>query len=727
MGFSLLWRGAVVALALAWGAASARAERHLLQVERFDGPWRRQTNIAGYLGDGFCTSNANPKVAATAMQTTVQIAQAGRYRVFVRAYTSSNSRRALQAAVNGKRLAITHRGKRRRWGWELAGDVTLAAGPAAITVHDADVGWETADALLLTNDKDDDPMASERLWQIYPDGLPDRANALRFNIDACLAQCRKRTDPKSKEDWENRRKVVAAALRRVLRPWPEKTPLNAKVTGRADRDGYTIENVVFESLPSFHVPANVYIPKGVKAPMPAVIVAAGHAMADAKNHDLYRTGQLGLVRLGFLVLAYDPIGQGERRRRGFAHTVGWNAFMVGHTDLGYMTWDTIRALDYLLARPEVDPRHIGLCGNSGGGMNTFYTMAVEPRLAAGASGCFTCSYHAFLKDGGSHCICNHLPAITRHAEEFELVGLSAPRAFLAANGSKDRIFPIRGTQRTIERARRLFAFAGAEQKVALFTAPLPHGWAKPMREATYGWMCRWLQGKGDGSPIPEPDIQLEPKGSKALRCLKDGKLPPGSKTFAALIRTEADRLIAAYPPVPTDKPARDAWAKTLRAKLWHALGGRPTGFRPTLRALGTFTWRGHTVERLAIGTERSLEVPALLIRPAKAPAKMPVAIFLDDGGKTRAPQPSFAACSARASACWPWTCARSARGPSTPATAPPMPSCSAARCSPRWRGTCSPRPVPSPRATTWTAPASRPTAAAAWACSPRSRRRSTTA
>ncbi len=624
----------VAAVLAAWGAGAARAERHLLQVEQFEGPWRRQTNIPGFLGAGFCTSNANPKVAATAMRTTVRIAEAGRYRVYVRAFTSANSRRALQAAVNGKRLAVTHKDRRRRWCWDLAGEAELAAGPVEVAIHDADVGFESADAVLLTNQKDDDPMADDRRWQLYPDGLPDRANALRFNIEACLAHCTKRKAPASRAAWAAQRKSVEAALRRALRPWPEKTPLNAQVTGRAERDGYTLENVVFESLPGFHVPANVYIPTGVERPMPAVIVTAGHAMADGKNYDLYRTGQLGLVRQGFIVLAYDPIGQGERRRRGYAHTLGWNAFMVGHTILGYMTWDTIRALDYLLTRPEVDPRRIGLTGNSGGGMNTFYTMPVEPRLTAAVSSCFTCSYHAWLKDGGNHCICNHLPGIVREAEEFELIALCAPRPFLATNGAKDPIFPIRGTRGAIERARKVYAFHGAEKQVALFEAPLPHGWSQPMREACYGWMAKHLLGRGDGSPIAEPEIKLESKTSKAIRCFKDGKFPEGTKTFAAILRAEAERLIAAYPPIPGGRATRKTWARALRERLWETLGGEPTPFAPKATSHGTFAWRGHTAERLTIQTEPTLEVPALLIRPAKAQGKAPAAILLDDEGKT---------------------------------------------------------------------------------------------
>lgn len=611
-------------------------ERVLLQVEDFDGPWKRQTNISGYLGSGFCTSNANRKIATTVMQKTVSLQQAGRYFVWVRAYTSESSPRAIQVEVNGKRLEVTHQDKRRCWSWQRAGEVALAAGDVRVAVRDAAVGLESADAVLLTDRQDDDPSAEDRQWSIYPGEIPDRANALRFNIDACVALSQARKAPASKQEWEARKthleKKLATAL--GLEPRPAATPLNARVTGRAEREGYTVENVIFESRPQFYVTANVYVPKNAPRPMPAVVVTAGHSMREGKNFHLYRTAQLALVRQGFLVLAHDPIGQGERMLPGYSHPVGYPALLVGMTNEGVIIWDTIRALDYLLTRPDVDPKRIGLTGNSGGGENTFYTMPLEPRFAAAASCCFVCSYEAWIKDGGNHCICNHMPGICRDLEEFEILGLCAPRPFLAGNGAKDPIFPIDGTRSTIARAKQIYGFDDAAERVALAEAPLPHGWSPPLREATCGWLAHWLQGQGDGSPIPEPNLEVEDWKSPDLQCLKDGQMPADAKSYVTLIREEAQRhLIPSYPPIPTEKTAQATWVSALRRRLWETLGGEPIGFRPQAQRVGTFTWEGNRVERLAIQTEANLEIPALFIRPATASGPTAVAILLDDGGK----------------------------------------------------------------------------------------------
>jgi len=611
-------------------------EQLLLQVEDFDGPWKRQTNISGYLGTGFCTSNANPKVATTVMQKTVSLNEAGHYVVWMRAYSSDNSPRAVRVEVNGKQLAVTHKAKRSGWSWQRAGELDLGEGNVHITVRDADVGFESADAVLLTNRQDDDPGAEDRQWSVYPESLPDRASALRFNIDACVALSQAQKVPVSQQAWQSRRIEVEKRLATVLglEPRPEATPLNARVTGRAERDGYTVENVIFESRPHFYVTANVYVPKNAPRPLPAVVVTAGHSMREGKNYGLYRTAQLALVRHGFVVLAHDPIGQGERMLPGNSHPVGYPAFLVGMTNEGVIVWDTIRALDYLLTRPEVDPTRIGLTGNSGGGENTFYTMALEPRFAAAVSCCFVCSYEAWIKDGGNHCICNHMPGLCREFEQFELIGLCTPRPFLACNGAKDPIFPIDGTRSTIARAKQIYGFGNGANRVALAEAPLPHGWSLPLREATCGWLTHWLKEEGDGTPITEPKIEVEDWKSPDLQCLKNGQMPADAKTYIDLSREEAhQRLLVSYPPVPTAKDAHTTWAISLRKRLWDTLGGEPAAFHAQANVVGTFTWEGHRVERLALQTEPTLEVPALFIRPAGVSGPTPVVILLDDDGK----------------------------------------------------------------------------------------------
>ncbi|MCS5571480.1 MAG: acetylxylan esterase, partial [Pseudomonadales bacterium] len=177
-------------------------------------------------------------------------------------------------------------------------------------------------------------------------------------------------------------KNVQEKIRACFGPNPERTPLNPRITGVVERDEYRIENVIFDSRPGFPVTANLYIPKNRKLPLPAVVGTCGHS-SNGKAAESYQSFSQGLARLGYVCLIYDPIGQGERLQyvnddltpqlrpgtREHLHA-GNQQFLVGDFLGSWRAWDGIRALDYLLTRKEVDPRHVGVTGNSGGGTMT---------------------------------------------------------------------------------------------------------------------------------------------------------------------------------------------------------------------------------------------------------------------------------------------------------------------------------------------------------------------
>ncbi|MBN2309472.1 MAG: acetylxylan esterase [Candidatus Hydrogenedentes bacterium] len=621
-------------------ALPALADHLVLQVEDFEGPWRRQTNISGYLGKGFCTSNANPEIASTVMSTTVSIREAGRHVVWARGYTSDNSHRAFQVQVGDRVLSKTHTGTERHWVWERAGEVELAAGPVTVLVKDADDGFESVDAIVLTDRKDYDPIMAEQAekqWLVYGGDIPERANALDYTIQACCRALAQRPDPAGRKDWEAKAPLLREQLAQALgiHPFPDRTPLNARVTGRAERDSYTIENIVFESRPGFLVTANLYIPKEIQLPGPAVIVVAGHDMENAKNCPTYQMAQLGLVRQGFIVLAHDPIGQGERRVPGFDHKLGYGSLLVGQTNEGYIVWDTLRALDYLVTRPEVDTARIGLSGNSGGGENTFYTMPFDERFAVAGSYCFVCSYEDFIREGGNHCICNHLPGIVHLMEEFEIVGLNAPRPFLAGNGAEDPIFPIDGVRTTLRRATAVYAFYDAEDRIAQVDVPLGHGWAQPLRETAYGWMNRWLQDRGDGSPVPEADYEPNDPKSPDVLCFDGANIPAESETVVTLNRKLAEQFRQTYAEPPERRRQWKKQSRALRDAIWDVFGGRPEPAAPTARSVASFQWDGRRVETLALSTEADMEIAAVLVRPAQGDAPCPAVVYLHDSDKAQ--------------------------------------------------------------------------------------------
>ncbi len=175
---------------------------------------------------------------------------------------------------------------------------------------------------------------------------------------------------------------------------PENTPLNAVVTGIIEREKYRIEKLVFESQPGFFVTAHLYLPKSGAKPCPAILAPLGH-YPEGKVARSYQTVFQNLARKGYAVLAFDPPGQGERLQyldhsgskslympTGEHDRFGWPALLVGSSAAQIEAWDGIRAVDYLVSRPEIDTTRIGCCGHSGGGTQAMFLCALEPRIKA---------------------------------------------------------------------------------------------------------------------------------------------------------------------------------------------------------------------------------------------------------------------------------------------------------------------------------------------------------
>jgi dienelactone hydrolase len=320
-----------------------------------------------------------------------------------------------------------------------------------------------------------------------------------------------------------------------------KTPLNARVTGSFDRDGYRVEKVAFESLPGFVVTANLYLPTTGKAPYPAVLGAAGHSNAG-KADPTYQRAWIGLVKRGYAVLAYDPPGQGERVDPAgpgpgvpehIAH--GLQSLLLGESYARYEIWDGIRAFDYLLTRPEVDPKRIAVAGNSGGGTQAAYLAVFEPRLAAAVISCYITKWKDLLDGPGPQDAEQVFPGFLRDSLDFRDFLLAfAPKPVLVTAAVQD-FFPIAGVRSTVEDARRL------HKGVEYFEFNDTHGWSQPRREAMYRFLDRHLQVKeSDGR---EPAATVEPEANLLVL--------PGWKpavTVATLNRQAADRLVASRKP-----------------------------------------------------------------------------------------------------------------------------------------------------------------------------------
>lgn len=369
---------------------------------------------------------------------------------------------------------------------------------------------------------------------------------------------------------------VRTRIAEAFAPMPtEKSPLNARVTGTLDRDGYTVEKILFESRPGFLVSANLYLPK--KRPggkVPGVVGSCGHSN-NGKAAAPYQSFAQGLARLGTACLIFDPIGQGERSQYVDAagtllikgtttehNHVGNQMELVGEFLGSWRAWDGIRALDYLLTRPEIDPQHVGITGNSGGGTLTTWLIGLERRWTMGAPACFVTTWRRNLE--------NELPqdneqcpprSLALGLDHDDYLAAMAPKPLIILAQEQD-FFDVRGAEETYGRLRRLYGLLGAEDRVKLQVGPDPHGYSQPNREAMYRF---FNSVTGASAATAEPSLTLEEDAD--LACTPGGQvvLDPGSRTVFSFTKATAERYRKSRESAPAE-------GKALREAVIHSLG-----------------------------------------------------------------------------------------------------------------------------------------------------------
>lgn len=345
-------------------------------------------------------------------------------------------------------------------------------------------------------------------------------------------------------------RMVQRKIQQSFGPWPKKTPLKPRITNVVKRDGYRIENIIFESRPNFQVTANLYLPAKIDKPIPGVVGTCGHSH-NGKAAEAYQSFAQGLAKLGYACLIYDPIGQGERLqylkddlksklRPGTAEHInaGNQQLLVGEFFGSWRAWDGIRALDYLLTRPEIDPKHVGVTGNSGGGTMSNWLAGVEQRWTMAAPSCFVTTFRRNLE--------NELPADSEQCPP-DALGLGLDHCdFLAAMAPKPTVilakerdyFDARGAEEAFARLKHLYRLLGAEENVRLFIGPTYHGFSQENREAMYQLFDHAI---GLKEKRTEPDITIEK--DETLWCTPKGQVgEQGSRSIFSFTSALSRRL-----------------------------------------------------------------------------------------------------------------------------------------------------------------------------------------
>jgi len=418
--------------------------------------------------------------------------------------------------------------------------------------------------------------------------------------------------------------------------FPERTPLNAQVTGKIDREDYHVEKIIYESQPAHRVTALLYLPKA-DPPFPGVLVPCGHS-GNGKACEAYQRVCVLLAKNGLAVLCYDPIEQGERyqllNEKGkplAGGTTGHSLVGVGSTLLGRNTamfriWDGMRGIDYLQSRKEVDPKRIGCTGNSGGGTLTSYLMALDERITCAAPSCYLTSFRRLLeKNGPQDAEQNIHGQVAYGMGHADYIIMRAPKPTLMCTATHD-FFDIGGAWDSFRQAQRIYARLGFSERVDLIETDAKHGFSTQLRVGATRWMRRWLLHIDDA--ITEPDFPIF--SDQEAWCTPEGQvmLIEGTRSTYDLNNDLEDRLVATR---------KKFWQQTDKAKTLAEVR-RIAGIRkladlpePELEKTGTLKREGCRIDKLILKPEPDVWLPALAFVPKKPSGQ--AYLYLNDAGK----------------------------------------------------------------------------------------------
>jgi cephalosporin-C deacetylase-like acetyl esterase len=480
-----------------------------------------------------------------------------------------------------------------------------------------------------------DPSVFPEIRGMLPGYLKSQAFALLDERQRAVSRIATPADLKARQQY------VRERLRSYLGALPERTPLNPKVVGTLDRGDYRIEKIIVESRPGFYVTANLYLPKAAPASgrYPAILFPLGHE-AGAKAHQAWQRTLAGLARRGFVCLAWDPLGQGERVQMydedlhgskvqsgsTMEHTIiGSQCLLTGTHIAQYTIWDGMRALDYLLSRPEVDATRVGCTGNSGGGTLTSYLSALDDRIQAAAPSCYITSWQRMLESIGPQDAEQVFPLFLKDGLDYpDYLYAFGAKPFLMLTAIRD-FFPIGGARATFAEAREVFTRVDTASRIGMFEADDGHGYNLPRREAAY----RWFTSRLEGSENSQLETPLRLATEEELQCTPTGQVKtsfPGSTDVFTINRQLAEQL----------RPGRNLSAAEVRTRARELARYSPPAGRVRTAAYGEVKRPACRVEKLTYETEPGITIPALLFVPDGGAPRKPAVIFADGRGKAAA-------------------------------------------------------------------------------------------
>ncbi|HPO13564.1 MAG TPA: hypothetical protein PLI09_08980 [Candidatus Hydrogenedentes bacterium] len=435
------------------------------------------------------------------------------------------------------------------------------------------------------------------------------------------ATAQRRRDALAAGQFNAWRASVREAVLNALGPMPfgkEGCPLNVRVVSRHEREYYTIENVLFESLPGYEVNASVYLPRAdaFPPPWPGIVIPVGHS---AKTRESYQKPAQAFTRMGYLALTFDPPGQGGEKRPGNDHfSDGVRCYLTGHSSNRYFIIDALRCIDYLETRPDVDMKNgVGMTGVSGGGMTTMWAMVLDNRITAAGPSCCAVprALHPILDN---YAECPEVLAFGRFSafDDADLFTAAIPTPVLLMAGAKDEVFTADMSRSLANELKESFTQAKHEDQFSFFLDPGGHNYSLAMAVEFTKWMDHWVQGIPERKlpAIAEDSLEMVPDDLLACHPRTDCNMYTINKAMAQDLRehrsfASIQEAVRAVINVKEMQPAPECRA------------GAPS-----------LVWF-HYLQELMLTPEPGIELPATLLYPAKAEWRGAAVLYFDDRGR----------------------------------------------------------------------------------------------
>ena len=482
--------------------------------------------------------------------------------------------------------------------------------------------------------------------QVSDTALPDYSHDLERYLVRVSNEARDRRKQmisaiSTRQQIADRQKAVVDAVWKMLGGPFERTPLNPRVTGGVERPGYRIEKVAFESRPGLYVPANLYLPAAAGR-HPAILGPLGHSV-NGKAWPSYQKLFSNLARKGYVVLAYDPFGQGERieypgTRPGESaigpggtsehEYAGRRLILLGANFGLFRAWDGIRGIDYLLTRAEVDQERIGCCGQSGGGTLTQFLAALDNRIkvAVVSEGNTENLAHANVEPPGSadDAEQNIVPALAQGIDRADLLYAFAPKPLLVTVTLHDAGHTyspeyVASSLDFFQEYTHVCGLLGAGDRVSLQVTTQQHGYVYEMRRATYAWFNRWFEMKDAGDDETSQAVETD----QTLFVTPTGFVATsfGGETALSLTR----QMTAAV-----QTPA-SLGADEVRTRILAVLGiETPRGEGLAGRVLATIRKPGYRAEQFEFTSDREIRTPGWLLTPDNAGPSTPTVLYIGE-------------------------------------------------------------------------------------------------